>query len=268
MVVERIDKAWWHKLNSVTRFALTHSFGLSRMPLVNEFPKSGGTWFEQMLSECSGLPFPRNRLPMLNRCILHGHYRAHPGMKNVILLWRDGRDIMVSMYYYRMLQPRHKSSRHTEHIIKATGISDPENVKENLPRFIEYCMTTPSYPRFTWPEFVADWVDREDVLHLSYERLLTDASGSLEEALDFIGLPRPTNDRIAEVVRQNSFAAKTRRKPGVEDKQSFLRKGIAGDWRNKFSDEAIEVFDHYAGDALARLGYAPSRPNENLKSDL
>jgi hypothetical protein len=188
-------------------------------------------------------------------------------MNNVILLWRDGRDIMVSLYYYRMFQSRHKSSPHTEHIRKTTGITNPENVRENLPRFIEYCMTTPNYPRFTWPEFTEDWVDRQDVLHLSYERLLTDAAGSLTEALDFIGAPRPDPDRIEEVVKNHSFLARTRREPGEEDNQSFLRKGIAGDWRNKFSEEAIEIFDHYAGDALARLGYAPSRPGGDLPPD-
>ncbi|WP_340249685.1 sulfotransferase domain-containing protein [Sulfitobacter pontiacus] len=185
-------------------------------------------------------------------------------MNNVILLWRDGRDIMVSYYYYRLFQPRHKSSLQTEQLKKVTGITDPENIQENLPNFIEYCMTTPDYPRFSWPEFVADWVDRRDVLHLSYERLLTDAAGSLTEALNFIGEPLPDDDWINEVIEKHSFAAKTRRKPGEEDKQNFLRKGIAGDWRNKFSDEAIEVFDHYAGDALARLGYAPSRSSETV----
>ena len=41
------------------------------MYVVNEYPKSGGSWVAEMLSEALGVPFPRNRLPMLRSSILH-----------------------------------------------------------------------------------------------------------------------------------------------------------------------------------------------------
>ena len=46
----------------------------------------------------------------------------------------------------------------------------------------------------------------------------------------------------------------TKRNPGEEAK-SFIRKGIAGDWKNKFSPEACEMFNKYAGGALIKVGY-------------
>jgi len=41
----------------------------------------------------------------------------------------------------------------------------------------------------------------------------------------------------------------------AEDKKSFLRKGISGDWKTHFSLEAKQVFNYYAGDILIGLGY-------------
>ena len=53
-----------------------------------------------------------------------------------------------------------------------------------------------------------------------------------------------------------SFKAQAGRAAGEENAKSYLRKGVAGDWRNHFSDEAEAVFERHAGEALRRLGYA------------
>jgi hypothetical protein len=45
------------------------------------------------------------------------------------------------------------------------------------------------------------------------------------------------------------------RKPGEVKINSFLRKGVVGDWQNHFSQEACEIFNHFAGNELIILGY-------------
>ncbi len=45
------------------------------------------------------------------------------------------------------------------------------------------------------------------------------------------------------------------RSRGQEDRESFFRKGIVGDWRNYLSDEMNEMFQDKAGEWLARFGY-------------
>lgn len=70
---------------------------------------------------------------------------------------------------------------------------------------------------------------------------------------------QPNVKRAQFIIDDNSFAQQTGRNPGEESKSSFLRKGIAGDWRNHFTPEAAEIFDHYCGDALIATGYEPDR---------
>src|SRR3546814_4039088 len=61
---------------------------------------------------------------------------------------------------------------------------------------------------------------------------------------------------VAAVVGRNAFAvASGGRQPGEADPQSFLRKGIAGDWKNHFDDECNRIYCSIAGGALADAGY-------------
>ena len=55
------------------------------------------------------------------------------------------------------------------------------------------------------------------------------------------------------------MARQTGRAPGAEDRGSFIRKGVAGDWVNHFTRETAELFDELAGDALVALGYESDR---------
>ena len=61
--------------------------------------------------------------------------------------------------------------------------------------------------------------------------------------------------RLIGCDNKNIFKNKAGRNPGDENKLSFLRKGIAGDWKNYFSKEANQVFNKFAGKELIKLGY-------------
>lgn len=96
--------------------------------------------------------------------------------------------------------------------------------------------------------------ERCPVFVCAYERLLEDAAPVVRELFDFLDLPGGPA-LIGDIVERSSFRFYTGREPGKEDRKRFYRKGIAGDWKNHFSDEDKRVFKELAGDMLIRLGY-------------
>lgn len=260
LTVERQNTRSWHRMNAVLRLAVlrgaTSPFATNY--IVNEYPKSGGTWVSQMLAAALDLPFPRNRLPMWGSCLMQCHVLNPVGLRRVTVVWRDGRDIAVSFYHHLLLGHDFASAEMTASNVRKIGISDPMDVRANLPRFIEALYEKRLGPSFTWAEFVNVWAGRPDVQHLRYETLLADTAGELSRLVQ--GLTGQSLDpaRATEIVERFSFRRQTGRDRGEETSGQFLRKGIAGDWRNSFSPEAVEVFENYAGPALRRLGYEGS----------
>jgi len=230
--------------------------------LVTEYPKSGGSWFAQMLAAYLQVPFPRNQnVSLFNKqpCLLHGHHNYSNRFKNAVYVLRDGRDVMVSAYYY-YLRPNEISAeweaRQKKALQEELGIENVEDIEKNLPKFIEYKFV--KYPRrlfrFSWADF-AKSVTENDANVVRYEGLLADAPQAFGKAVRILTGTEPDMKRIGEICERFSFKNQSKRNPGEENASSFLRKGIAGDWKNKFSKEACEVFDKHAGEALIVAAY-------------
>ncbi|MGB3681471.1 MAG: sulfotransferase [Rubrobacteraceae bacterium] len=95
----------------------------------------------------------------------------------------------------------------------------------------------------------------EQCVQTRYESLLESPHTELPRLLDFLEVD---NDRriVGRMVEENSFEKMSGgRQRGAEDWSSFLRKGIAGDWKNYFTDRDKQVFKREAGGLLVRLGY-------------
>ena len=262
--------------NELLRAGMVHLLS-SALPLyvVNEFPKSGGTWVGQMLGRALDLPFPRNRLPVFRPSIMHGHYLGPWGMKNVVVCWRDGRDVMVS-WYHQQLIPHEWNEHQVSRSRKELPLEDYSDVYENLPAFIEYAFTHPRpmlspwadfvrpftslhAPNFSWTDFVRRWHGRKDAIHVRYEDLRRDTAGELRRVVLGLTGERLSPEVATSIAEEFSFERQAGRQPGEENKRSFLRKGVVGDWRSHFSPEARETFDRYAGDELILLGYEQDR---------
>jgi sulfotransferase family protein len=226
--------------------------------VVNEFPKSGGTWVGQMLGRALDVPFPRNRFPVFQPSIMHGHYLTSWGMKNVVVAWRDGRDVMVS-WYHQQLIPHEWNDHQVSRSRRELPLEDYTDVYTNLPAFIEYAFSSPHSPRFSWADFVRRWHARKDAIHVRYEDLRKDTAGELQRlVLGLTGKELSSEEALA-IAEEFSFERQAGRQPGEENKRSFLRKGVVGDWRSHFSPEARETFVRYAGDELILLSYEQDR---------
>ena len=245
----------YERENELIRAGLVHLLsGALPLYVVNEFPKSGGTWVGQMLGRALGVPFPRNRLPVLRTSIMHGHYLSPLGIKNAVVVWRDGRDVMVS-WYHQQLIPHEWNELQVRRSRRELALENYEDVYKNLPAFIEYAFRRPHSPRFSWADFVRRWHGRKGAVHVRYEDLRTDTVGELRRIVLGLKGERLSQEEAAAIAEEFSFERQAGRRAGEENKESFLRKGVVGDWRTHFSPEARAAFDRYAGEELILLGY-------------
>ncbi len=256
MIIQQRDSRWWFTLNGATRLAVANGAlnYLGRQLVVTEYPKSGGTWLSQMLSAAIGIHYPRNRLPHLARQLIHGCYLNVAPSVDTIVVWRDGRDIMVSFYYHLMFEKPITSSKYSAKLKKFLSIDNPHDIRSNFPAFIKWTFNG-GYPGFSWSDFVERWIERDDIYQTSYEKVSADPQAELIRALENFGYVSNDGEAISKIVEEFSFENQTDRKLGEEDVTEFIRKGIVGDWKNVFNAEAREIFHHYAGRDLIRLGY-------------
>lgn len=229
---------------------------------VSEFPKSGGTWFANMLSDYLQLPFPRRvRLPVGFSCVLQNHWAYEPRLRRVVTVYRDGRDVMSSYYYDKIrvgqhsdLAPKTKVQKFYHDLFGKDPT--PEDVVELLPIFLEHEFKNPGRGvHAPWHEFVMGWHNKPHVIGVSYEELHTDAKSALRRVVEELTDKEADEWRIETAVEKFSFERMTGRKRGTSDIAQHARKAIVGDWKNTFSKKSAEIFNQYAGDALVQLGY-------------
>jgi len=255
MIAQQRDAWWWYKVNGTLRHGMVRGFTPQRHVVLSEYPKSGGSWMSQMVSTYLEIPYPRNRLPGFQKNFIHGCYLDVSPKNDLIIVWRDGRDTMVSFYYHLMFEKPITSAKFSARLKQQLNITDREKIHENLPRFIQYCFEG-GYPGYTWVDFHNRWKDRTGYVQTSYEAMTEDPRRELVKILTHLEPDRehaPAD--IDRIIDQFSFEKQTNRKRGEEDHTSFIRKGIVGDWKNAFSPEARKVFHGYAGDTLIALGY-------------
>jgi len=260
-----------NKIDQALRLTLLNTITQSNKSIVLvEYPKSGGTWLGQLVSEYLEIPFPRNRFPVLKKALFHGHYLPkHIGKNNkIIYLVRDGRDVLISYYHHQLIwnDKNKKEAHNVNYHRNAVGFSNFENVQENILEYMQYSYThVPSKrTRFVfpgnWQEYNEAWTEQmhnnPNIYMVRYEDLLENTADVLGKLMEeFLDVQDLDQKKIEEVVQKYSFENQTKRKKGEENAKSFLRKGIRGDWKNYFGNKEKEVFKEYSKNVLIRLGY-------------
>ena len=231
------------------------------------YPKSGTVWLCQLMSSYLDKPYPRDyRAPIMMSSVVHAHWRWDPRLPPTLYVTRDGRDVMVSLYFHQVRMFANDSNPRRTRELRETfrrlygPDHDPSDIRAALPKFIEFEMTERDTLRgWNWAEHIRHWAGRDRVAYVRYEDLLADTATELHRAM--VELNAPQQDaRLAEIATERyEFSLSSGRTDGAEDPSSFLRKGIAGDWKQHFTREAAEVFEHHAGDVLLEREYVSSR---------
>jgi len=97
----------------------------------------------------------------------------------------------------------------------------------------------------------------ERYLEVRYEDLLLDGPTVFGRILEFLGAN--SEKRVIErCLRSSDFERASARPQGEEDSASFFRKGVAGDWRDVFTERDRALYKRLAGDRLIEFGYESS----------
>lgn len=236
---------------------------------VCEHPKSGGTWLAKMVGDYLQLPFPQHSvLPVGCSSVVKNHLRFDHRLRRVFYLYRDGRDVMASLYFDRLRVargPRRPGSRYIRRTYeRLLGEDyDPADVVAHLPRFMEYEFRNPGRGTpLNWRDHIDDWVDpagRDGTAYVSYESLRADCAATLGAALQQVTGEAVDPWQLSATVEKMSIDRQRQRWEQGHVIPQHIRKGAVGDWKNYFSREAAELFDELAGDTLVRLGYEKDR---------
>lgn len=224
--------------------------------IVNEFPKCGGSWIGEMIAQALDVPFPRNRFPSLQRSILHGHFLHPQGLRNVVMVWRDPRDMFVSLYYHSYFRNELYNGPLVDQMRRDLPFDDYNDIQRNLPVFLDAHFQRRIWPHYTWNDFYTHWQNRPVAAATSYEAMRRDTPGELARVAQKL-TGHPLDRRQAQAIADDhAFARKAKRAAGQADNNSFLRKGVVGDWVNSFTPDSLAILDRHAGQAMAELGYA------------
>jgi hypothetical protein len=161
---------------------------------------------------------------------------------------------MVSYYFFLYFRLR-ESGIYVSHVAKKLPFHDCGDVRSNLPRFLEFMLDSPMQPWFSWQEFASQWWRRDGFRSVRYEDVKENPEGELHGLVRHLSGRELSPETLERVVAEFSFERQAGRAPGQEERTAFLRKGTIGDWREYFTVEARQIFNHYAGEELIRLGY-------------
>lgn len=231
------------------------------MHFVVGYPRSGTTWFSELLADYLNLPRPRHYIfPIGFAAVIHTHTEPQRKLADCFYVVRDGRDSLVSAYFQLIrILGENASFVYRDRYLKLFGANyDPSDTARNL---LLYMRSVFEQNKRHWGEHVVGWMQKaqrypKQIVVVKYEDLRTNPyptfTGVLEQKYGSVDA-----DVASDALQRQDFNRQRKRPQGQQ--RTFMRKGVAGDWRNHFTLECAQLFDTYAGQALIEAGYEPDR---------
>ena len=93
------------------------------------------------------------------------------------------------------------------------------------------------------------------ILELKYEEIIQDTEKYFLQVFNHYGFNAKETEIAMEVVERCKFEKITGRSMGAENPKNHFRKGIAGDWKNHFTESHKKAFKELYPGLLEKLGY-------------
>ncbi|KAK2866209.1 hypothetical protein Q7C36_002265 [Tachysurus vachellii] len=239
--------------------------------LIVTYPKSGTTWMQEIvpLIHSDGDLTPVHTIPNWDRVPWMEEHRAkilnleqrpsprvfathfHYGMMNesffkvkpkVIYVMRNPKDVFTSSFHYYGM---------------ASYLVNPGTADEFLEKFLDGKIMFGS-----WFDHVKSWLkakDQDRIFYISYEEMIKDLKSTVTKIAQF--LEKPLSQEVIEKIAENCLFKNMKQNKMSnyslvpeefmnQKKSEFLRKGIAGDWKNLFSEAQTEKFDNVYKDKM------------------
>ncbi|XP_019740460.1 sulfotransferase family cytosolic 2B member 1-like [Hippocampus comes] len=242
--------------------------------LIVTYPKSGTTWMQEIVplimsgGDPSSVETLHNwdRVPWLEEahsCSLDLDNRPSPRMftthflprmmppsffevkPKVIYVMRNPKDVFTSSFHYCAM---------------ASFLVDPGSQTEFLQKFLKGEVMFGS-----WFDHVKSWLDyKEQIFYICYEEMIKDLQDSvarlavfLEKSLDNDAIVKIAERCVFQNMKKNSMSNYSAVPKEIMDttKSEFLRKGIAGDWKNQMTVAEVEYFDAVYAENMKDVDY-------------
>ena len=164
-----------------------------------------------------------------------------PANRVTFFVMRDLRDTLISLYF--SLRYSHP---YDPYFARLRGRLTDMSQQDGLRFLMQHVLPDIAAIQHSWRD--------ANVFHVRYEDLLADAENAFARIMDHAQIQVPDYS-LARVVKRFSFEQRTGRKPGEEDAQAHLRKGIAGDWVNYLKGDLLAEFKARFDEALILTGY-------------
>ncbi len=215
------------------------------------FPRSGNTFFRNLMFELYGLPsssFHReearllqidwNSFPIVKTHLLPSDIPLEMEGSTVVYLVRDGRDALVSLAHHRkdLVEPGTDFYNNLLEAILAMGDSNFGG----------------------WSGNIKSWKERAAII-IKYEDLIIDPLAQTERLRSFVELPKPVENKIPTFEElkfgkpQYGSGSSLSKRPDFAKK--FFRKGKKGSWKEEMPADLQQLFWDLHRDPMLELGY-------------
>jgi hypothetical protein len=243
-----IERSVWSKRDNVDQ----HLRNLTRLAI--EY------FLTQQLSK-TGKRMVGDKTVLLSPEIVQEIGAVFPGAR-VIHIIRDGRDVAVSTMHHIWNQAEDQggTTRATQ-----AQLSKREIYRENPDELLE--SGGGIFPDGWLRDYAAGWSASvgksvkdgpvslgSNYAEVKYEDLLYRPAEEMGRLLRFLGADADSRT-VSRCVNEASFEKLSGGRDRGEEAASFYRKGVAGDWKDVFTQQNKREFKAVAGDLLVELGY-------------